>query len=155
MKRGQEKRGKGSKEKRQAGKEKKIKQSNENNAGFRAWPIFHEVPLVEDRLQRCWLRRLMVAVIMIPICNKWYERQWNPKWRALHWRQSSDNTDVVEECRDAERLVLCLTTILHLMHNPQLQRKKKKLIYHKISHLEQGSLDVHRNAFEVLFCDEL
>ena len=50
-----------------------------------------------------------------------------PKWRALHWRQWSDNTDVVEECRDAERLVLCLTTILHLMLNTQLQRKKKSL----------------------------
>ena len=75
----------------------------------------------------------------------------------LHFRrQRSNNTEVVGECRDAETLVLYLTTIWHLMRIPLLQRKiKKKLIYHKISHLEQGSLDIHRNAFKVLFCDEL
>ena len=87
MKRGQEKRGKGSKEKEDRQAKKNIKQSNENNADFRAWAIFHEVPLVEDRLQRCWLRRLLMAVIVIPICNKWYERQQDPKWKALHRTQ--------------------------------------------------------------------
>ena len=71
----------------------------------------------------------MMAVIVIPICNKWYERQRDPKWRALHWRQWSDNTEVVEECRDAERLVLYLTTILHLMRIPLLQRKRKKSLF--------------------------
>lgn len=37
--------GRGAKKKTGRQRKKKIKQSNENNAGFRAWPIFHEVPL--------------------------------------------------------------------------------------------------------------
>lgn len=53
------------------------------NADFGAWAICHEVLLVEDRLQRCWPRGLRMVVIITPVCNKWHERQLDPKWRDL------------------------------------------------------------------------
>lgn len=85
-------------ERKQVGKKKSNKAKDED---FGDWAIFHEVPLVEDRLQSCWLWRLMMAVTMIPICNKWHERPHGEN--CSEGRGGDDST--AEAHRDAERLV--------------------------------------------------
>lgn len=69
---------------------------------------------------------------MIPIYSKCNERQPDPKQRNPTGWQWNNNIAAVEEYRDARRLdsvLLCSTTILYLVYNPMLKRKKKYTYY--------------------------